>query len=368
MCEIATIITPVYNGEKYLKRYFKAIKSIPTQNIQVIVINDGSNDLSWELMTNAAKEDNRIQLINKTRNEGISSARNDALLIANGEWVFFFDCDDTFEPNIVEYCVKRANDNKADAVCYNYASVRKDGKCIPHIFSYKKRIYTRVNIIELLNHSYGTSIDEMFSYLCNKRTIREDKELNGPWRMMYSLKKIQKENIRFKNELKVGEDTIFTNEYLSLCERIYTDNKVLYYLHENEGSTINTYQKDVNSMITGKLKLINAKIELSKKIHDKCGLNVDDLWGGEYILSSVQIGLIVTDLRINFWEKCRILKSYHCKKQVKEIWGKVSILKLLKCSSVKAVPLILLKLKLVSLTELLMILFQKSGKRISGAM
>ena len=75
--------------------------------------------------------------------------------------------------------------------------------------------------------------------------MRQGKELNGPWCMMYSRKIIEREHIRFDKELKIGEDTIFTNEYLALAEHVVTVNKTLYYLHNNDDSAIDTYNRDV---------------------------------------------------------------------------------------------------------------------------
>lgn len=309
--DLVTIITPIYNGEKYLERYFSQIEAISYKNLQVIVVNDGSKDKTSEVVKKYIEIDNRIDFIDKKINEGVSSARNDAIKKAKGKFCFFFDCDDTFEAKIVEKCIAKVKSD-TDTVCYNYASVRKDGSISNHEFSYSKRQYNKEEIMEqILPHSFGISIEDLKRYLSGKRRMRQGKELNGPWRMMYSLEVIRKEKILFKEDLRVGEDTIFTNRYLAVADVIYTINEPLYFLHNNDGSAIETYNLDVNRMIAGKLQLIKAKGELSVELQRR-GMDTYELWGGEYILSSVQIGYaLAKNKKLSFTEKCKALKSYH---------------------------------------------------------
>ena len=140
--DLVTIITPIYNGEKYLERYFTQIEAIDYENLQIIVINDGSKDKTSEIVKKYANVDSRIEFIDKRTNEGVSSARNDALKMARGKFCFFFDCDDTFETQIVEKCVSKVKAD-TDTVCYNYASVRRDGNVSKHEFSYRKCVYKK---------------------------------------------------------------------------------------------------------------------------------------------------------------------------------------------------------------------------------
>lgn len=362
---LVTIITPIYNGEKYLIRYFEQVNAIRYKNLQIIVVNDGSKDKTSEIVQKYAEEDSRIEFINKKVNEGVSSARNDALKRAKGTFCFFFDCDDTFDAQIVEKCVAKVKSD-TDTVCYNYASVRRNGSIAEHEFSYLKHQYNKKEILEqILPRSFGTSITDLKGYLSGKHGMRQGKELNGPWRMMYSLEIIRKENIYFRKDLRVGEDTIFTNKYLAVADVIYTIDEPLYYLHNNDGSAIETYNLDVNRMISGKLQLIKAKDELSDELQRK-GMDTYELWGGEYILSSVQIGYaLAKDKKLSFAEKCKVLKSYHLNSLVKKQWNRLRVKDIMETKSIKAIPVLLLKINWITLTELMLILFCKMGFKIS---
>jgi|GEM_PF-600497 len=363
--DLVTIITPIYNGEKYLERYFTQIEAIDYENLQIIVINDGSKDKTSEIVKKYANVDSRIEFIDKRTNEGVSSARNDALKMARGKFCFFFDCDDTFETQIVEKCVSKVKAD-TDTVCYNYASVRRDGNVSKHEFSYRKRVYKKEEILEqILPNSFGISIADLKRYLSGKCGMRQGKELNGPWRMMYSLEIIRKENIFFRMDLHVGEDTIFTNKYLAVADVIYTIDEPLYYLHNNDGSAIETYNLDVNRMISGKLQLIKAKNELSFELKSK-GMNTYGLWGGEYILSSVQIGYaLAKDKRLSFAEKCKILKAYHLNVLVIKQWDRLKVKEIIGTKNIKAIPVFLLKINWIVVTELMLTLFCKMGFKIN---
>ena len=146
---------------------------------------------------------------------------------------------------------------------------------------------------------------------------------------------------------------------------IYTIDEPLYYLHNNDGSAIETYNLDANRMILGKLQLIKAKDELSDELQ-RNGMDTYELWGGEYILSSVQIGYaLAKNKKLSFAEKCKALKSYHLNSLVKNQWNRLRVKDIMETKSIKAIPVLLLKINWITLTELMLILFCKMGFKIS---
>lgn len=90
-----------------------------------------------------------------------------------------------------------------------------------------------------------------------------------------------------------------------------------------------------------------------------------ELWGGEYILSSVQIGYaLAKDKKLSFAEKCEALKSYHLNSLVKNQWNRLRVKDIMETKSIKAIPVLLLKINWITLTELMLILFCKMGFKI----
>ena len=88
--------------------------------------------------------------------------------------------------------------------------------------------------------------------------------------------------------------------------------------------------------------------------------------GGGYILSSVQIGYaLAKDKKLSFVEKCKALKSYHLNSLVKNQWNRLRLKDIMETKSIKAIPVLLLKINCITLTELMLILFCKMGFKIS---
>ena len=90
---LISIIVPVYNGEKYIDKCLKSLVNQTLKNIEIIVVNDGSNDKTQNIVEKYKKENSNIILINST-NKGVAAARNKGLKIAKGNYIGFVDSDD----------------------------------------------------------------------------------------------------------------------------------------------------------------------------------------------------------------------------------------------------------------------------------
>ena len=121
-----SIIMPVYNGEKQLPETLEALKAQTLADFEVIFIDDGSADASWEQLQAAAAEDSRIRLLQQ-RHSGAGAARNLALAEAKGEYVLFSDCDDLYRPEALEVLYAQAKAQQADVVVCNYAGIDARG-------------------------------------------------------------------------------------------------------------------------------------------------------------------------------------------------------------------------------------------------
>lgn len=112
-----SIITPVYNTKKYLKGTIESVLNQTYENIEFIIINDGSTDGSDKVIESF--KDKRIKYINQ-KNMGIGKARNNGLKIMTGDYVCFLDSDDQMEKNAIEVMVKKFEKNKCDMLITNY--------------------------------------------------------------------------------------------------------------------------------------------------------------------------------------------------------------------------------------------------------
>ena len=98
---LVSIIVPIYNGFKYINKLYISLINQTFQDFEVIVINDGSKDKTKQIIDQYADTDSRISAIHKP-NGGVSSARNEGLRNANGEYVVFIDADDYIDKDYLE--------------------------------------------------------------------------------------------------------------------------------------------------------------------------------------------------------------------------------------------------------------------------
>lgn len=99
---LVTIIIPVYNTEKYLKKCLNSVVNQTYKNLEIIVINDASSDNSLAILENYAKKYKNIKLVNNPVNLGVSISRNIGLDCANGDYIYFLDSDDFIRNDAIE--------------------------------------------------------------------------------------------------------------------------------------------------------------------------------------------------------------------------------------------------------------------------
>ena len=113
MEELISIIVPIYNVKSYLRKCVNSVCSQTLKNLEIILVDDGSNDGSEVICDELKKKDKRILVIHQ-ENAGESAARNTGLFYAKGKYIGFIDSDDYIETNMFEELYKSLLCNKAD--------------------------------------------------------------------------------------------------------------------------------------------------------------------------------------------------------------------------------------------------------------
>lgn len=168
---LITVIVPVYKVEKYLKRCVDSITAQTYKNLEIILVDDGSPDSCGDMCEAFAKEDSRIRVIHK-ENGGLSSARNAALDVMQGEYVGFVDSDDWIEPDMYEKLYSLLTENGTQIAAGGIQCDHFDGTY--HFFnpeyprSTAVEIYSKVQAIKelIIAHKITNSV-------CDKLFIRE---------------------------------------------------------------------------------------------------------------------------------------------------------------------------------------------------
>ena len=150
---LVSIILPVYNAQNHIARCLESICAQSWQNIEVIVLNDGSKDQSLPVCEAFRAKDERIVLVDKA-NSGVSDTRNLGLKLASGKYVQFVDSDDYIDPDFTEHLVTAAEQNNAGC------SVRAD--VLDHAFdsAIEKHDFAVCYIVKPVNDSYAVADGE----------------------------------------------------------------------------------------------------------------------------------------------------------------------------------------------------------------
>ncbi|WP_270310107.1 glycosyltransferase family 2 protein [Streptococcus infantarius] len=226
--DLVSIIVPVYNVEKYLKRCLDSIINQTYSSIEIILIDDGSTDSSGDICESYARLDSRITVIHK-KNAGLGMARNTALDIAKGKYVIFVDSDDYIAPNMLENLYTTLVEAKADTCIGGYQRVYSDKI---EIFEnpIKGKIFDKSNIL-------SDVLSKMFGRLNNNDSLEM-----SVWKVLFSNELIQTYDIRFPSEREfISEDIIFDTEYYAKANRVVMSSDVGYYYCDNEDSLTTKY-------------------------------------------------------------------------------------------------------------------------------
>ncbi|MGL5057386.1 MAG: glycosyltransferase [Fusobacteriaceae bacterium] len=120
-----SVVIPVYNVELYLKEALDSVINQTLKEIEIIVVNDGSTDGSFEIIKEYKEKDSRIVVIDQ-KNQGLSCARNSGLRKAYGEYIYFMDSDDYISLDTLEICYKKSLANDLDFVFFDAQSFTND--------------------------------------------------------------------------------------------------------------------------------------------------------------------------------------------------------------------------------------------------
>lgn len=209
-----SVIIPVYNTGEKLRRCLDSVIAQDFCDFECIVVNDGSTDISAFIIDEYAQKDRRIKAIHK-KNGGVSSARNEGLKNALGQWIVFVDSDDSLLPDHLSSMMDATSDD-VDLVMTGFRFLHLD-KTTEHRYS-KDRFVG----VESIRH-----------FLLDSEFLR----FQVPWDRIYRNKK----GLIFDERLSLGEDRLFCYSYLLNCNGIATIDKITY-VHDGTDETTLSYR------------------------------------------------------------------------------------------------------------------------------
>lgn len=226
-----SIIVPVYNVKKYLKRCLDSILSQSFRDYEVIVVDDGSVDGSDELCDWYAERYSRIHVIHQS-NMGLSGARNTGLDHAVGEWIIFIDSDDWVEPGMMELLNMQIDAYPADLYSYNAQRVNEQG-------TVTERLLYAVENETLSFHNENERFLFFFDRFMQYQIGWE------VWSRIYRRSLIEKQRLRFIPTQEIfAEDYLFTFQYLLYAKKLRFLCNICYNYFQRDSSLLGTLDKE----------------------------------------------------------------------------------------------------------------------------
>ena len=220
MKPLISIIIPVYNVEQYIEKCVDSLTGQTYNNIEIILINDGSTDDSGAICDELAKKDDRIVVLHQ-ENAGVSAARNNALDIMKGDYVTFVDSDDYVDDHFIECLYTALESNNADISTCGHYRVEFDG-------TLKKIYHLSDNPEDIICLSGKDSIMNMFyERICSASSGSK----------LY--KRELFDNLRYPGYI-MGEDTFIVYHTFKKAALIAHTNKPLYYYVQHSASVTNS--------------------------------------------------------------------------------------------------------------------------------
>ncbi|QLB17524.1 hypothetical protein A6B40_07965 [Mannheimia varigena] len=217
-----SIIVPIYNVENYLETCLESLVNQTYQNIDIILVNDGSTDNSRFICEKYAKQYDFVSLINK-ENSGVSEARNTGILATKSELVMFVDSDDYVSHNFCEKLIY--NYNGEDLVFCDYMTFEENRMGYKKFIANEKDLLDDEDSFSLLSELGNSHFEKMYKRLF----------FNSPCCKIYKRSKIHS---LFKSNINLGEDLLFNLNYLTTCTSIKGMNDKLYFYRIGNQSSL----------------------------------------------------------------------------------------------------------------------------------
>lgn len=220
---LVSVIMSVYNTEKFLPVSIQSVLDQTYANLEFIIVNNGSGDHSLDQIRAFMEKDSRIVLIDNKENLFLAEARNQALDICKGKYVYVVDSDDSIEPDTVRLAVETAEKNDLDLVVFGwFMEYVLEDRCLSLPVCPAERLFLnqedfRLNAARYLNQSI----------------------LTVPWNKLYKRANIEKNHIRYR--VTKLEDHHFNMDYIRDVEKAaFIPNPLYHYFRSRSSSELNS--------------------------------------------------------------------------------------------------------------------------------
>lgn len=216
MDELVSVVIPVYNMADSLEKCIQSIINQTHKKLEIILVDDGSQDASLDVCKKLAAFDNRIKYYH-TENQGSGPARNVGIDHAQGRYIYFPDADDFIETNAIELLVHNMADGLYDLIVFGFRIETRSGKLL-----LEKKYEEEIKKGEELRNSYSDCV-----HYIDKHAIQ-----GAPWNKFFDLEIIRNNGVYFPS-LRRHQDEGFISRYMCFTKNVHFISDVLYTYYEN---------------------------------------------------------------------------------------------------------------------------------------
>ena len=238
-CCLVSIVVPVYNVEKYINKCIESVIQQTYKNWELILVDDNSNDNSYQICCEYSKKDKRIRCLKNTA-KGVSNARNFGICNVQGEWILFIDSDDEIKEDTVEKLLKDSNGYDIIVGGYEIANEINDTLNTYRPDEFQGDITNFCKTID----KYTSAIPYM----------------KGPWCKLFKTEIVKKNNILFPPNMSYGEDVCFVYDYLRVAKKIRIISDVVYVYYVRGKSLSHGFRREKYQI----------NLMLNKRLYDLC--------------------------------------------------------------------------------------------------
>ena len=272
---LVSIIVPVYNAQNSVARCLESICSQTYQELEIIVLNDGSTDDSLAICEQFRAKDPRIVVVDK-ENEGLSITRNVGMRLAQGKYLQFVDSDDHLAPDFTQRMVTAAEQHDATLVISPYwmeiprdiqkEQLREKVKAGNPEDIAKKKLRRKKPEVEYREYGFlPAGVYDQKSYALHLMEKPVTFFYNVVWNKIYRRDVLNAHGLEFTNEMIHAEDQQFNIRYLEFVERVVSLEEPGYYYVQNPQSICHT-QINLASIVQNKLQVFRYYKELYTKL------------------------------------------------------------------------------------------------------
>ncbi len=244
---LISFIIPVYNAELYLNKCIDSILNSNSNEIEVILVDDGSIDRSSKICDEYTQKNKIIKTIHQ-KNSGVASARNIGIKESSGEYLFFVDNDDWIDGKELNNVIQILKDKKVDIIINRYIIIDGEKESLGNCFISKKNIDKKTT-------------EEVLNYFRKNRI-----NIMAPWEYIIKKEIITENNLSFKQDQSGADDSYFSPVLFCNCTSFYLNENIIYFWRfrqDSQGKTQNSHSYTIKMLST--INSLNDFLKITKE-------------------------------------------------------------------------------------------------------